>query len=167
MNRTCSKSHWIKDKNKIIFMNLFGNSSFSTHLLSPMGYKSYDSIATRNYIPPRQDVFLKNAVLHNIIQREREIKFISLFGDRGHRGPYSPFKQCYHNLYIGIIIFPHISHRLKSMTRWAFGKFIIWQYLGQKGFKVCRYRNSAQWNERSFQQGCTGANHTIWGKACH
>ena len=127
MNRTCSKSHRMKDKNKIIFMHLFGNSPFSTHLLSPMGYKSYDSIPTRNYIPQRQDVFLKNAVLHNIIQRkrQREIKFIGLFGDRGHRGPYSPFKQCYHNLYIGIIIFPHISYRLKSMTRWVFGKFVI------------------------------------------
>ena len=38
---------------------------------------------------------------------EREIKFIGLFEDRGHRGPYSPFN---HNLYIGIIIFPHIDN---------------------------------------------------------
>ena len=30
---------------------------------------------------------------------ERKIKFISLFGDRGHRGPYSPFKPCNHNLW--------------------------------------------------------------------
>ena len=42
-------------------------------------------------------------------EREREIKFIGLFGDRGHRGPYSPYKRCNHNLYIGIIIFPHID----------------------------------------------------------
>ena len=41
---------------------------------------------------------------------KREIKFISLFGDRGHRGPYSPYKLCNHNLYIGIIIFPHIDN---------------------------------------------------------
>ena len=41
---------------------------------------------------------------------EREIKFIGLFGDRGHRGPYSPFKPCNHNLYIGLIIFPHIDN---------------------------------------------------------
>ena len=40
-------------------------------------------------------------------EREREIKFISLFEDRGHRGPYKPFN---HNLYIGIIIFPHIDN---------------------------------------------------------
>ena len=43
-------------------------------------------------------------------EREREIKIISLFGDRGHRGPYSPYKLCNHNLYIGIIIFPHIDN---------------------------------------------------------
>ena len=42
--------------------------------------------------------------------REREIKFIGLFGDRGHQGPYSPYKQCNHNLYIGIIIFRHIDN---------------------------------------------------------
>ena len=43
-------------------------------------------------------------------EREREIKFIGLFEDRGHRGPYSPYKPCNHNLYIGIIIFPHIDN---------------------------------------------------------
>ena len=43
-------------------------------------------------------------------QREREIKFIGLFGDRRHRGPYSPYKPCNHNLYIGIVIFPHIDN---------------------------------------------------------
>ena len=44
------------------------------------------------------------------ITGEREIKFIGLFGDRGHRGPYSPYKPGNHNLYIGIIIFPHIDN---------------------------------------------------------
>ena len=44
------------------------------------------------------------------VTREREIKFIGLFGDRGHQGPYSPYKPCNHNLYIGIIIFPHIDN---------------------------------------------------------
>ena len=38
------------------------------------------------------------------------IKFNSLSGDRGHRGPYIPYKLCNHNLYIGIIIFPHIDN---------------------------------------------------------
>ena len=42
--------------------------------------------------------------------REREIKFIGLFENRGHRGPYSPYKPFNHNLYIGIIIFPHIDN---------------------------------------------------------
>ena len=55
------------DKNKIIFVNLFVNSS-STHLLGIVGYKSWQYCVTRNYIPPRLDVFLKNAVLHNIMQ---------------------------------------------------------------------------------------------------
>ena len=41
---------------------------------------------------------------------ERGIKFSGLFGDRGHRGPYSPYKLCNHNLYIGIIIFPHLDN---------------------------------------------------------
>ena len=41
--------------------------------------------------------------------KEREIEFIGLFGDSGHRGPYCPYKPCYYNLYIGIIIFPHID----------------------------------------------------------
>ena len=43
-------------------------------------------------------------------KREREIKFIGLFEDRGHRGPYSPYKPFNHNLYIGIIIFLHIDN---------------------------------------------------------
>ena len=42
--------------------------------------------------------------------REREIKFIGLFEDRGHQGSYSPYKPFNHNLYIGIIIFPHIDN---------------------------------------------------------
>ena len=42
--------------------------------------------------------------------REREIKFIGLFWDRGHRGPYRPYNLCNHNLYIGIIIFHHIDN---------------------------------------------------------
>ena len=44
------------------------------------------------------------------LEREREIKFIGLFEDRGHRGPYSPYKPFNHNLYIEIIIFPHIDN---------------------------------------------------------
>ena len=46
-------------------------------------------------------------------EREREIKFIGLFEDKGHRGPYSQYKPFNHNLYIGIIIFPHIKLRRK------------------------------------------------------
>ena len=48
--------------------------------------------------------------LRQVAEREREIKFIGLFEDRGHRGPYSPYKPFNHNLYIGIIIFPHIDN---------------------------------------------------------
>ena len=39
-----------------------------------------------------------------------EIKFICLLEDRGHQGTYSPYKLFNHNLYIGIIIFPHIDN---------------------------------------------------------
>ena len=38
------------------------------------------------------------------------IHFNGLFGDSGHRGPWSPYKPCNHNLYIGIVIFPHIDN---------------------------------------------------------
>ena len=42
---------------------------------------------------------------------ERERLSLSAFlGTRGHRGPYSPYKPCNHNLYIGIIIFPEFPH---------------------------------------------------------
>ena len=51
-----------------------------------------------------------NLVAVRLSMGEREIKFTGLFGDRGHRGPYSPYKPCNHNLYIGIIIFPHIDN---------------------------------------------------------
>ena len=44
-------------------------------------------------------------------ERERDIKFIGLCGDRGHRGPCSPYKPCNRNLYIGMIIFPHIDNQ--------------------------------------------------------
>ena len=32
------------------------------------------------------------------------------FSDSRQRGPYSPYKPCHHNLYIGITIFPHIDN---------------------------------------------------------
>ena len=40
-------------------------------------------------------------------ESQREIQLIGLFEDRGHQGPYNPYKSFNHNLYIGIIIFPH------------------------------------------------------------
>ena len=48
-------------------------------------------------------------------EREKEIKFICLFGDRGHWGPYSPYKPCNHNLYIGIIIFPSVVRKTQTI----------------------------------------------------
>ena len=53
---------------------------------------------------------LKSLIMELRAYLIREIKFIGLFVDRGHRGPYSPYKPCNHNLYIGIIIFPHIDN---------------------------------------------------------
>ena len=40
-------------------------------------------------------------------KREREIKFIGLFGYRGHCGPYSPYKPCNHIFTKEIQIKPH------------------------------------------------------------
>ena len=51
-----------------------------------------------------------NQKIKPFTEREREIKFIGLFENRGHRGPYSSYKPFNHNLYIGIIIFPHIDN---------------------------------------------------------
>ena len=63
---------------------------------------------------PAQDTMIsiskESLVVISKLLWEREIKFIGLFGDRGHRGPYSPYKPCNHNLYIGIIIFPHTDN---------------------------------------------------------
>ena len=38
------------------------------------------------------------------------IRFNSLSGDSGQRGPYSPYTPCNHSLYTGIIIFPNIDN---------------------------------------------------------
>ena len=42
-------------------------------------------------------------------ERER-LSLSAFFENRGHWGPYSPYKPFNHNLYIGIIIFPHIDN---------------------------------------------------------
>ena len=77
-------------------------------------------------------------------EREREIKFIGLFENRGHRGPYSPYKPFNHNLYIGIIIFPHIDNPQYTgydLPKKKTNKIInakkvraplIWQIIGEK-----------------------------------
>ena len=78
-------------------------------------------------------------------EREREIKFIGLFEDRGHRGPYtcSPYKPFNHNLYTGIIIFPHIDNPQSTGYNQPKKKTIkiinekmraplIWQIIGEK-----------------------------------
>ena len=64
---------------------------------------------------PLSEPIMVNLLIHICVtqpqwEREREIKFIGLFENRGHRGPYSPYKPFNHNLYIGIIIFPHIDN---------------------------------------------------------
>ena len=64
MKRTCSKStRWTKTK---LFSSIFRIPP--QHTCRALWAINHDSIATRNYIPPRLDVFLKNAVLHSIIQ---------------------------------------------------------------------------------------------------
>ena len=44
------------------------------------------------------------------LERERETERLSLSAFLGTSGPYSPYQPCNRNLYIGIIIFPHIDH---------------------------------------------------------
>ena len=41
------------------------------------------------------------------ISQKWVIKFNGLFWDSGHWGPCSQYKLCNHNLYVGVIIFPH------------------------------------------------------------
>ena len=54
--------------------------------------------------------FRMAAPIYHTVKSEWAIKFNSLSGDSGQRGPYSPYKPCNHSLYIGIIIFPHIDN---------------------------------------------------------
>ena len=80
----------------------------------------------------------------SVAEREREIKFIGLFENRGHRGPYSPYKPFNHNLYIGIIIFPHIDNPQytgydlpkkkpnKIINAKKVRAPLIWQIIGEK-----------------------------------
>ena len=73
-------------------------------------YYSPHGVVVRNHV-----VFMYKGIWYIIIpsngvsKLEREIKFIGLFEDKGHRGPCSPYKPFNHNLYIGINIFPHID----------------------------------------------------------
>ena len=72
-------------------------------------------------------------------EREREIKFIGLFENRGHRGPYSPYKPFNHNLYIGIIIFPHIDN--PQYTGYDLPKREEWMFWWLKRYlKVLRHK---------------------------
>ena len=64
--------------------------------------------------------FYKSIIFHSIMS-EWVIKFNSLSGDSGQRGPYSPHQPSNHSLYNGFIIFPLL---------WAFGiktRYDIWQ----------------------------------------
>ena len=70
------------------------------------------------------------------------IKFNGLFGDRRHRGTYSPFKPCNHSLYIGIIIFPYIYNaQYICMPQLTLRKKMLkrntkkWGHLFSEGYK--------------------------------
>ena len=85
-------------------------------VLDALQYKKWIVNATHNYMELLQ--YLNQWLLDyqricaslGLNEREREIKFIGLFENRGHQGPYSSYKPFNHNLYIGIIIFPHIDN---------------------------------------------------------
>ena len=79
---------------------------------------------------------------------EREIKFIGLFGDRGHWGPYSPYKPCNHNLYIGVIIFPHIDNPQSTGCNYPKKKIIkiINEQGKSEGFDSCNRPSILTWS---------------------
>ena len=54
--------------------------------------------------------FIHNLSFINVETSDWVIKFNGLSSDGGHRGPYNAYKSCNHNLYIGIIILPHIDN---------------------------------------------------------
>ena len=62
------------------------------------------------YVFPEIQPF-QNVTLKHPRSIEWVIKFNGLSGDSGQQGPYSSYKLCNHNLYIGIIIFPHIDNK--------------------------------------------------------
>ena len=68
------------------------------------------SVSNCSFVTIASNRTVWHCIVISLWEREREIKFIGLFEDRGHRGSYSPYKPFNHNLYIGIIIFPHIDN---------------------------------------------------------
>ena len=85
--------------------NLHTSSTYSVPLLAHDGAKPSTSAAN-----PWMFFFFKCSYKHisSLIGRERELLNLPFF--LGQRGPCNPYKQCNHNLYIGIIIFPHIDN---------------------------------------------------------
>ena len=76
-----------------------------------MGLQRKTWATEKNLINSLTDsLFYSLSHFQSLQEREREIKFIDLFGDRGHRSPYGPYQSCNDNLYIGMIIFPHIDN---------------------------------------------------------
>ena len=98
MHICVTRPQWVNsevpEKNQSFVNNIFFIHSFNV-MLKPFLQKIYPQVFFLGY---------------NLNEREREIKFIGLFESRGHRGPYSSYKPFNHNLYIGIIIFPHIDN---------------------------------------------------------
>ena len=83
----------------------YAASSFVNHFM-PFSEFSLELQSWNFQFGSKSAIFYSHVTL-KFDEREREIKFIGLFENRGHRGPYSPYKLFNHNLYIGIIIFPH------------------------------------------------------------
>ena len=97
----------------------------------------------RQYLSSQEGWGVKNYLV-NAREKERDINFIGLFENRGHRGPYSPYKPFNHNLHIGIIIFPHIDNPQytgydlpkkkpnKIINAKKVRAPLIWQIIGEK-----------------------------------
>ena len=104
--RECSKiyqyNHKTRPKNNLCVFNWIHCS-----IMQPVN-------VTQSHIPIYPVTY--NRRLFQCIVSEWVI--ISLFLDSGHWGPCSPNKQCNHNLYIGIIIFPHIDNTQSTGYNW-------------------------------------------------
>ena len=112
MSKSDSLHYFCNIHIKVAYFKAEDKRSKSTiSIAPPCGHVIVTSVNWLLHAKASWKVKLECALLMTFsLRREREIKFIGLFENRGHRGQCSPYKPFNHNLYIGIIIFPHIDN---------------------------------------------------------